>query len=157
MCSFEHLLRAMALRNTAQERYITTCTLRWLNRPTPPRPSHPRCVLAELPTHGASHWGRRAQGCRLMSSSQSGFISKVQPMRTCRKFRKLKNATSFRYLFSLSEIFCMNLRIYVIFCSGMLFYWAWCLYRACFTWSLLTVKLHVCFALRSLVVREKRF
>ncbi|XP_060740224.1 glutamyl-tRNA(Gln) amidotransferase subunit C, mitochondrial [Tachysurus vachellii] len=77
MCSFEHLLRAMALRNTAQERYITTCTLRWLNRPTPPRPSHPRCVLAELPTRGASHWGMRAQWCRWMSSSQSGFISKV--------------------------------------------------------------------------------
>ncbi|XP_017307165.1 glutamyl-tRNA(Gln) amidotransferase subunit C, mitochondrial isoform X2 [Ictalurus punctatus] len=76
MCPAGHLLRSTAFTNTVQERRITTCSLRWLNLAASLRPSHPRCVLAELPTHGASHWGRRARWCRWMSSSQSGSISK---------------------------------------------------------------------------------
>ncbi|XP_053466112.1 glutamyl-tRNA(Gln) amidotransferase subunit C, mitochondrial [Ictalurus furcatus] len=77
MCPAGHLLRSTAFTNTEQERRITTCSLRWLNLAASLRPSRPRCVLAELPTHGASHWGRRARWCRWMSSSQSGSISKV--------------------------------------------------------------------------------
>ncbi|XP_060763877.1 glutamyl-tRNA(Gln) amidotransferase subunit C, mitochondrial [Neoarius graeffei] len=76
-CPVGQVLRSMAFRNTAQERKFATCTLRWLNQSALPRPSHPRCVLAALPTQGASYSGRKAKWCRWMSSSHSGFISKV--------------------------------------------------------------------------------
>ncbi|KAM9446565.1 glutamyl-tRNA(Gln) amidotransferase subunit C, mitochondrial [Clarias gariepinus] len=77
VCAAGQLLRSSAFSAITQTRKITTCTLRRLNPAAPLRPSHPRCVLEELPAHGASHWAKRARWRRWTSSSQSGFASRV--------------------------------------------------------------------------------